>query len=226
MTSKQKNKKILFISACYLLLAVLLVVLFTLAKYIKVVEGETYLPEVKTFTASIELGGSSVVTGTTVENLLTGYDVSYENGMSFTVYNTDDADKLTQTGISYTIKVFSEGNLPLEISLFVEDENKDMTEYIGYRSLASTDTLGDGYQYDFYSLDGELAQFQMGNDETESQAFILGFGWSEDVVYTDNSSTEIYPGVISSHGDYEKEIDLIEIRAIVTGDDAKDEYEE
>lgn len=216
MTEESNNKKIWFIVIGYLILAILLILLFTLAKYTKNLDGETYIPQAQGFTATLALGDENGLSAT-VDDLLPG--TTSAETMEFNVSNyqilSDETILLTESTLKYSVTVFTAGNLPLDLHLSIlGDSNQVVATYEGLRMLNVSDTLGDGYQYTFYDENGLVAKFDMGNISEETEKFQLEFTWASDTTEID-TTTGYNTTMEYSAESYQKEIELIEIRAVI-----------
>lgn len=238
MSEKKSKKKQRFLILCYLLLIIGIVLFFTWAKYEKTITGEVIFPDTTGFQASILLG-ESVDVSAQLSELLPGYS-SGQSGkyIDFEVYNYNQStqetlEAVTETNIAYYIVVNTGGNIPLELFLEPLDENgNSMTDsdgntirYQGVRETSSTTYSASGYSYTFYSnLETyKEAEFYFGDTEKESQSFCLYFGWGTQetvITTTEVDDTTITTETIVYYNDeqYMGEIELMEIRAVVTSD--------
>ena len=219
MAKLWNNKKLRFIVVCNVIILALCATFFTWARYVINLDGETYLPTAKSFTASIALGES---VGVSVDQLLPGAS-DETNSMTFTILNSKTVEAestelssttvVSETALEYTIHIYSTGNLPLSLTLATEDGSK----YIGERNLAVTDGLKEGYQYQFNTVDedgtdtGLEAVFELDGGTEDQETFTLYFAWGED---SDTASLDNADGM-SSHERYQKEVEVIEIRSII-----------
>ncbi len=217
------NRKTWFIAACHLLILALCATCFTWARYAVMSDYQIYLPTAKSFTASIALDESTRVS---VDSLVPGV-VDENNKMTFAISNSktveyDDgttADVISEAPLEYTINVYSAGNLPLEMKLAVGE-----TTYVGERHLAVTDGLGEGYHYQFNIVDenggdtGLEQTFYLDGGTLDEEDFTLSFYWSQDTAVAgivESGDDSANDEMLSSHERYQKEIETIEIRAVV-----------
>lgn len=208
------NRKTGFIVICYVVVIILLSLLFTWAKYVQDISGETLIPEAKGFMASIYLGDESVeVFSTTLEGLLPGSSSENDGQMiEFVISNSDETGTvISEIPIEYKISVYTTGNIPMDLNLVSIDEDGTEITYEGQRVAWVSENLGDGYKYDFYitSDAGDLeAEFALDGIELNEQQFELHYSWSSQDGYVSENM--------------QKEIELLEIRAVVT---SGNEYE-
>lgn len=211
------KKKTAFILMCYGIVAILLILLFTWAKYVKDLSGVTNIPEVAGFTASISLGNDASVVSTALNGLLPGSSSETdEEVINFRInnyYTISGADSVvSDLPLEYNITVYTTGNLPIDIYLIAYDtaeaaDTSDTTEiayttYTCERMLYNSESLGNGYKYTFYNSDGYEATFELDGDAEETAAFALGYEWQTATGYVSENM--------------QKEIELLEIRAVVT----------
>lgn len=218
MTAVLHSRKTWFVMVCYLIILAVAATCFTWARYVMSMEGEVYLPQAKSFTASMKLDESL---GVAVDELLPGMNST--KSMNFTILNSsktvDDTQTettvISETPLDYTIVVYGTGNLPLELTL----SNEAGETYVGERRLAVSDALGAGYQYAFTSMDTGLeAVFSLEGGVADQETFTIEFDWSED------STTATYSNgaYLSSSERYQKEIETLEIRAVIVAGDEGD----
>lgn len=209
------NKKTAFILMCYGIVAILLILLFTWAKYVKDLSGVTNIPEVAGFTASISLGNDASVVSTALNGLLPGSSsetdeevINFEINNYYTVSGTEPV--VSDLPLEYNITVYTTGNLPIDIYLIAYDDTAGSTDtseityttYTCERMLYNSESLGDGYKYTFYTSDGYEATFKLDGDAEETAAFALGYEWQTATGYVSENM--------------QKEIELLEIRAVVS----------
>lgn len=210
MAEQSQNKKILFIVGGYIVVAILFILLFTVAKYTKDLDGETFIPQAKGFAATLELGDENGLSKT-VGDLLP--DTTATEKVAFQVSNYEaenlsegnpTAQNPSESKLEYTITVLTAGNLPLDMDLIQVNEDGTETTYTGLRMLNVSDTLGEGYRYTFYDDDDLEAKFNMNNTSIETEKFQLKFHWK-------SNTTEVQYSAES----YQREIELLEIRTVV-----------
>lgn len=205
------NRKTGFIVVCYIIVVILLILLFTWAKYVKDISGVTNMPEAKGFMASIQLGSdTSEVISITLEDLLPGSSSDIDgNAVEFMVTNADEDEVvISDMPLEYKISVYTTGNIPLGLNLVCIDEDGNEVVYEGERVIWTSENLGEGYKYDFYTTEDLITEFRLDGAVLDTQQFELQYTWLSGEGYVSENM--------------QKEIELIEIRAVVT---SGNEYE-
>lgn len=241
------RKKTLFMIMCYLLVCVMMVGNFSLARYKKEIEAEILMPQASNFQASMELSPVSESLGykVTMTGMMPGKTAEYKYNhstdttnpetasMKFTVMNyasvtgtSGTTTEVSETPLDYNIRVYGERHIPLSLVLCHKPQGSNETEV--YKSVCrKTNT---GYVYTFETkatgaVEADEAVFRSGEilaDKEERQAqendvFTLYIGWAEEDEWKaldKNVKTAI--DYFDSYA-YAKEVEHLEIRAIVRG---------
>lgn len=209
----QMCKKKILLVVCYLLVIVGLITTTSWARYKKEINAEIIVAEAADFRASMQLSGDSAVKENLIVQLTelrpgeTAEDNyhSKRHGMEFTVNNAE----ITQQGtavdtsdkpIGYTLRIYGKGNMPLSLVLY-DQTNKEMYP-------ATRNVISGGYMYTFEDVENNVIQkeheFSLKEKEYDDNTFVLYLGWQgsgENEDYDDRK--------------YMKEVELLEIRAVV-----------
>lgn len=211
-----ENKKKLFLIICYLLVMAAMLGTVSWARYRKELEGTLILPQAADFKSSIRLGTESATEELLIRQLTdfkpgeTAADnmAAGKHGVAFTVNNaaitaSGTAGKVSDTPISYTLRVYGKGNMPLSMILRDKTGNKDYT--------ATVTETADGYLYTFDDVVGGVPQkehgFLLQAKTLQENQYVLYLGW-----HTADKDQEF------DDRKYMKEVERLEIRAIVQAD--------
>lgn len=193
----------LMILSGYLMLILLLLIGFSLARYQRTIKGRVTMPKAKSFQASLLLGGDPVdaslnLSGITPGDTL-GTDGTSGYFLKFTVTNTGERQEdLSDLPLSYTIVVNTTDTLPLDMAI----KDSDGTVY------RSKCTLLEGAVYRFYDADGKEKKFTIDEETAAQKEYTLYMGWTD----TAGSNGQTYRGDESLG----KEVELLEIRAAIS----------
>lgn len=198
------SKKKIMLVVCYLLVIMGMLMTITWARYKKDLKGEILVSEAADFRASMHLNDNDnnltvwmtdFRPGETAEN----NQAAERHGYKFKVDNRSSGD-ISDKPIGYTIRVYGKGHIPLSMILYDE---KSKTSYYGTKTNVS-----EGILYTFNDVAENVIQkeheFFLGAKEFDENQFTLYIGWQafgEAEDYDDRK--------------YMKEVELLEIRAVV-----------
>ena len=223
------RKKMLFLIMCYLLVCLMMIGNFSLARYKKDIKAEALLPKASNFQGSMALSPISSDVNLDYKFTMTGLmpgktakikkDNNEAASLKFTVKNYANVDTsgvptdVSQTPLAYNIRVYGERHIPL--SLLLVHGGKE------YPSTCKINSSGYVYTFEIKADGAKEADevvFDMIGDAPETDEFVVYIGW------TDANEWQKLEGYIkdfqiksydSNH--YEKEVENLEFRAIVRG---------
>jgi len=215
------RRKTLFMIMCYLLVCVMIVANFSLARYKKEIEADVLMPAASNFRGSMALD-ETLAYETTMTELMPGVtaQLKEENelppSLKFTVMNYETEDGTTktvsETPLNYNIRVYGERHIPLSLVLCHGDQAYP----------ATCKKSNDGYVYTFETkaagaTEADEVVFDMTGVTEETDEFTVYVGWAEEDEWTrlDKNVKTAIPVYDSHH--YEKEVEHLEFRAIVRG---------
>lgn len=207
------HKKRIFLIVCYLLVIVAMLSTVSWARYKKDIDAMIIVPPVADFQASLQLSGESATKSLLIDQL-TDFrpgETAAENkaagrhGVQFTVNNAaitlqGQQREISDKPISYTLRVYGKGNMPLSLLLYDKTNDKTYT--------ATVTKSGSGYLYTIDDISSGNVQkeheFTLQSKTYQETVYVLYLGWLE-------------PDGSDDHDDrkYMKEVERLEIRATV-----------
>lgn len=212
-------KKKIFMILCYLLVIAAMFGTISWARYKKELKATVVIPRAADFQASLQLGDSE----DKIETILTRFrsgETALDNqkknqhGLAFTVNNASipaqgegDTGEISETPLSYTIRVYGKGNMPLSARLYDVDGERT------YEGVWVKRDEGGFFVFEVGNAAGtEEQEFQFPALRYQENDFILYLGWKA----ADN--TDDY-----DDRKYMKEVERLEIRATVRAESTKEE---
>lgn len=208
---KEKKKKI-FLVMCYLLVSVAMISTISWARYKKDIDAKIIIPEVADFQASLQLqpdGEGYILVDQLIQfkpgETATDNYAAKKHGIKFTVDNAaitpqGQEREVSEKPISYTLRVYGKGNMPLSLLLY---DDKGKQTYTPVRTKTE-----DGYLYTFNDVNPGVVEkeheFTLPTTSYDANPFVLYLGWQP------ASGTEDY-----DDRKYMKEVERLEIRATV-----------
>lgn len=220
-------KKKIFLILCYLLVIVMMAGTVTWARYKKDIDAAVVIPEAADFQASLVLNDS---TAESLIPILTEFkpgetakdnQKAKKHGLRFTVTNTalpkgGQQGKVSDKPISYTLRLFGKGNIPMSAVLYDVTASTESNPVI-YEATTVKRDKEVVYVFEIQSDQGtKEREFSLGtvnpatgDVSSEKDEFILYLGW-EELKATNNDDYD--------DRKYIKEVERLELRATVRGE--------